>query len=1254
MSVVTVLSWNVRGLNSPSKRVCCLDILRRKRIDIALLQESHLLHTDVARMSNKYFKVAAYSSAKKKHNGTLIILRRKLNISILHTGADTSGRISHITVIIGGKKVTFVSVYAPAVFDSEFFVTLSKYLSKFDSPFIIGADMNAVPNNLLDRSNVNYSDIQIKSTSALNELISDFSLTDAWRALNPSSREYTFFSARHKSFSRIDVFLTSSSLLQLTHSADIVPLSLSDHHPNIAKITFHKLSQRAPRWRFNTTLLQNTTFISDFCSSLQEFLDFNYGSVQNVQFLWGAIKGFARSYSISFASHLNKTKLSTINLLEHKVATLSHSLQHNFNKSVASQLELAKKELNSILKRHSEFLIHRTRQYYYFHSSRPSHLLALKLRSSESFSDIHILQSPQGELITDSSQINLIFQQFYKELYHSQPGPNDDDHTSFLRDLNLPSLSTEEAETLGQPLTLEELKTALQAMKKSKAPGLDGIPPEFYLTFFPQIGPLLLDMFNKSIESGYFHRDANTAVISLLLKPGKDPTLPTSYRPLSLIGADIKLFAKILAGRLETYISKLIHCDQTGFIKSRFSSDNVRRLLHVLDHTPDTVTPCAILSLDAEKAFDRLDWNFLWTVLEIMGLGHKFINMIKVLYSNPSAVVITGANCSSSFPILRGSRQGCPLSPFLFALSLEPLAQAIRLSSAYSPIRILNTQHHISLYADDILLFVNNVPQTLPHLLTILDTYGSHSGYKVNKTKSALLPLNEPMRNLNLSSPIPVVEHFKYLGIEIYASLNKTVKSNFNYILEQVSNDLKKWIKMTDTLQTRISVIKMNIAPRFNFITSMIPLSPPTNFWKKLNSIVSFYLWKGKRPRYKYSNLQRCKTDGGLSLPNLKLYYYSFVLRALSVWLNPDAKTSWRPVEECIIAPHRLQDFIYSNISLKQCKMRYGPIISNLLSVWRDVEKITKVSTKWHKNSPIFHNYKLLTASKPFSFPTWQQKGINTLGDIIDDAGLRTFQDLQSSYNLPGYSFFLYLRLRSAMKTYGVPWNSQLSLHPLHRYFCGNMKTRGLVSAIYTTLLQATYKPLGILTIWEKELKLPDDQIDWQTVWTNIISSSKNPNHQLIHYNFVFKYYLTPFKRYSMHLIPSPLCTFCPYGAYGTFLHMFWECPKVYRFWSKVSSTLSEILGTTIPMSPQLFLLNDDSCCDLNSTEKKIWMAGTTAAKKLLALRWQPSHSLSWRKWILFSIDVINLELSTARIHGAKEKTLLAWENAAEMFMALL
>lgn len=138
------------------------------------------------------------------------------------------------------------------------------------------------------------------------------------------------------------------------------------------------------------------------------------------------------------------------------------------------------------------------------------------------------------------------------------------------------------------------------------------------------------------------------------------------------------------------------------------ASDNTRRLLHIMDAAEGNETPMSLLYLDAMKAFDRLEWSFLWSVLEVMGFGDSFIGMIMVLYSNPSAQVLTGRTLSSLFSVTRSSRQGCPLIPALFVLSMEPLAQAICQSNMVSPISICNTQHHVSLFADDILIFMEN------------------------------------------------------------------------------------------------------------------------------------------------------------------------------------------------------------------------------------------------------------------------------------------------------------------------------------------------------------------------------------------------------------------------------------------------------------------------------------------------------------------------------------------------------------------
>lgn len=146
-------------------------------------------------------------------------------------------------------------------------------------------------------------------------------------------------------------------------------------------------------------------------------------------------------------------------------------------------------------------------------------------------------------------------------------------------------------------------------MNLDKSLGPDGIPIEVYIKFWPELGPMLLKMITTSIAKRSFLKQTNTALISLLLKKHKDPILCSSYRP-SLINADMKIYAKVLVRHLNKYLRELINCDQTGFVKGRFSSDNLRRLLHILHFTPDCsdlLISCGILTLDAEKAFDRLE-----------------------------------------------------------------------------------------------------------------------------------------------------------------------------------------------------------------------------------------------------------------------------------------------------------------------------------------------------------------------------------------------------------------------------------------------------------------------------------------------------------------------------------------------------------------------------------------------------------------------------------------------------------------------
>lgn len=282
-------------------------------------------------------------------------------------------------------------------------------------------------------------------------------------------------------------------------------------------------------------------------------------------------------------------------------------------------------------------------------------------------------------------------------------------------------------------------------------------------------------------------------------------------------------------------------------------------------------------------------------------------------------------------------------------------------------------------------------------------------------------------------------------------------------MLHKIISDLDRWSSLPNSLRSCVSIIKMNILPRVHFFSSMLPLPPPTQYWSKLQTAVTKFVWQGKRPRIKLSTMQRERQAGGLSLPNIKHYYWAFTLRPLLTWLQSETSVSWRALEESLVHPYTLQDLLYSNIPIVQCRCRFGPIVSQLLSVWRAVEKLCGCPYAWNPCSPLFNNARLLIGGHPIQFHQWKVRGVHILGIVYGDEGLRSFQELCTEFDLPRSSFFFYLHLRSALRA--VPLQSPLSPHPLHTILHSTRGTSGLVSKLYWFISQHAYRPLALEAI---------------------------------------------------------------------------------------------------------------------------------------------------------------------------------------------
>ena len=198
-----------------------------------------------------------------------------------------------------------------------------------------------------------------------------------------------------------------------------------------------------------------------------------------------------------------------------------------------------------------------------------------------------------------------------------------------------------------------------------------GSPKEFYLAFFDILGPKLLMGYNHAFSQGELSTSQKQAVITLIEKKGRDKRYIKNWRPISLLNIDAKVISKILATRLKKVISKLISSDQTAYVPSRFIGESVRLTSDVLEYMKTSELPGYLITIDIEKAFDSVDHTFLVAVLRKCGFGDDFIRWVMIILNRQESCIMNNGHSTGYFPLSSGTRQGDPISAYLFILVME-------------------------------------------------------------------------------------------------------------------------------------------------------------------------------------------------------------------------------------------------------------------------------------------------------------------------------------------------------------------------------------------------------------------------------------------------------------------------------------------------------------------------------------------------------------------------------------------------------
>ncbi|CAI5636845.1 unnamed protein product [Oreochromis niloticus] len=1244
MRNITLVSMNVNGMNNPIKRSKVILKMRKLNANVIYLQETHLSQEEHDKLKKFGYRNSYYSTCKKsRKRGVAILIKNSVNFECSKEIRDSEGRYIIVRGKLEGEAVTLINLYIPPESNQQNVKTLlTTVMSESEGTVLCAGDFNVVLDHRIDTTSTNGSKKSL--ARMVNTFMKEQGMVDVWREHHPLDKEYTHYSKTHNTYSRIDYVLMNRWDLHRVNECTIGVADISDHCAIHLKLNLNS-RRRHTCWRLNLSCLNKKETKDQIKKDIKQYIEENSTEEISPTVFWDAFKAVLRGKLIAITSkqHQMRKALYLSQVEELKNTEILYRTTRNVQ--LQDRIKTLKKEIDNILTEEVEKKLRFLKQDYYENGPKAARLLARRLRQQQAANTIHKIRDPSTNNLQYSQEaIEETFRKYYENLYKQPCSSNKDEKTAFLNSLDLPRIGTQQNSKLTAPISHEEISRAISRLKANKSPGADGFPSEWYKNFKEELIPMLQSSFNHTLAEGVTPPSWREAIISVIPKEGKDTEYCNNYRPVSVLNVDYKIYTSIIAKRYGAIIRDLINEDQTGFISGRRTQDSIRRTLQIVNSIQTKKGSAALVSLDAEKAFDSVDWNFLYAVLERFGFNDNAVMCIKSIYQSPTARIRINGSLTEQISLERGTRQGCCLSPLLFAIYIEPLAQAIRQSEEVRGINIKGEDHIISLFADDIILYLENPNQTLIPMFNVINIFAEHSGYKVNVTKTQILAFNylpsEEVKNkfkLNWTA-----KQIKYLGVTVTKQLSDLLKTNYDRLTTQIKHDLNRWSTLTLDFSARITTIKMSILPRLLYLFQSLPVKIPVEKFKDWDRLISRFVWNGKRPRIKYTTLQLSRKQGGVGLPNLKDYYHAAQTRPAIKWCDQNFNAKWKDIE-IKVQDVPVQTFL-GNEQLKKTLQHFlDPITSHTLEIWFGLVKQSKLEREVKMLNWAAYVVGVIPSAHDSGFRKWEQKGITAICTIMKDGHLMSFQDLKDRYSLEKTDFYRYLQLRDYFsKEVRSPRTSYGMLD------CVIKSYRGLqfkeISVLYKNLRENTATSTEyIKKKWEQEIKTDISTEEWLDMCETQNTTTNSRCWREFGWKHLTRFFITPKIKSKQTQDSLPCWRRCGnMEAHHT--HIFWECLKLHNFWKNVTLVIGNILGYQLPHNFKTVYLGNIReyvmYDDMYLT--KILLI---AAKKAITRNWYKLDPPSSKDWLNVVGEIYAMEKMTYILRLKEDIFVAKWEK---------
>ena len=840
-------------------------------MDVVFMQETHSTKPTERMWSAEFGSKIWFSHGETNSAGVAILFSKKTDVTVHNTLSDGKGRYLMLYTSWQKQKVLFVNVYAPNVDEPSFFTELYKDIGRFTPNYILmGGDFNLALDSSIDRhGTVRNNNLSAKS---VNVYIANENLIDVWRTFKEDTPRFTWRKLRpHPMFSRLDYWIISESLAQFINKVDLVPAFKTDHTMVQINLVFEPYKRRPGYWKLNTSLLQDSDYVEKINNLIEIQLEATNAEASHMDRL-ELLKLAVRGSSIQFSSRKKKSNKNKLLALEHKLQLLENEQINQGNtlfvdtENHIAQIRQEILELNRIM---TAGAMMRSRARYANLSEKPTkYYLNLERRNYQQ-KTIYRLENEKGEIITNEKQVLQTIRQFYKNLYTSV-GSID---TSYLDKLKIPRITDELKKELDSPITLKEMSEALAELENGKCPGTDGLDASFYKVFWNKLKFLMMDVYNEAISKGVLHLSARQSVISLLEKLDKNPLQLKSWRPLSLLNSDNKLYGKILALRLQKGLEKVIHHSQQGFMKGRYLSENIIKMQEIMHKCNREGINGCIISYDFLKAFDMIEWETLYAALRAFNFREGYIRMVRVLYEKPIAYTSNNGKWAEAIFPSQSTRQGCCFSPAIFTLAVEILGIAVRQNQKIKGFELNEVLIKSGQFADDLWTVSPADKESINETLQELASFQKFSGLTINPEKCAVIRIGpwwkSEVKYYTLKCLFWAKGPVKILGIWIHPDRETMTKINYKTLLEKAKKVLEAWTYRDMTLYGKVVIVNTLINSLFMHTLSAIP-PPDESYFKEYRQSIQKFLWNDKPVRISHERMVQKYEKFGLKLIDIE------------------------------------------------------------------------------------------------------------------------------------------------------------------------------------------------------------------------------------------------------------------------------------------------------------------------------------------------------------------------------------------------